>query len=194
MRCYKLYDYREVCSETHWRRHRSASIHFSPARQERWSRMPTTQLGRKTLSRFLLRQGRDEDQWGTEWKWKINWQQMLDVASDPLLELWKKKKQTPNVIQALCFSAPHLPQTHTFQTAPLSVSGLVAIFLYLTLNTHLSARTRPNTLHWSPVLVWWRLARSENTEQETVRETRGDKSDILMLHTNYKCHIVSWDL
>ena len=31
---------------------------------------------------------------------------MLDVTFDPPLELEKKKKKTPNMIQALSFSAP----------------------------------------------------------------------------------------
>lgn len=63
---FKLCDKCDVFSwfrgDTHWRRPRFASIHFSPTRRERWSQMPAMQLGRKTLSRCLLQRGRHKDQ------------------------------------------------------------------------------------------------------------------------------------
>lgn len=69
---FKLCDKCDVFSwfrgDTHWRRPRFASIHFSPTRRERWSQMPAMQLGRKTLSRCLLQRGRHKDQWRPAWK------------------------------------------------------------------------------------------------------------------------------
>lgn len=56
-----------------------------------------------------------------------------------------------------------------------NVAGSLVTLLHLNPQTHPSVMTQPNTLLWSPVQFSGRPVRSENTERETARETRGNQ-------------------